>query len=391
MGDVIGTLNQWQSLVSDEMRLLRDAAQDTAPGDVQAITRLRKSWPAPLVSLAVELQEARRRGQGKFPQHADLIADVDGMQQATPWPVAVAKAARFATCNHVLDGCCGIGGDAMALSAHAQVTGIDIEPIRCWMTSRNAGCDTRTMSVAEVAGDFDAFHVDPARRDPQTGQRTHHPEQWHPPLSSLDALRNRIPNGVLKLGPGVDPVSLPIRSEDELEFCSLNGTVSQAHLWCGSLALAPGLTRASRYPDGLSLTGEPAAPPCTDDGRFDHWLAEADPALERARLHGLAGAAWDLSEPSPGLGLLTGSTRPVSPWFTVFEVLEQMPWREDRVRHAIAALDPGVVEVKTRDRVVDPNPIQRRCSGNGERPLTLFVLRCGRSEIALITRRVTSD
>ena len=386
---VIGTLSQWQAMVSDSMQPLLDAAASTAPGDLLAISRLRKTWPAELVSIAVELHDARRRGQSKFPNHTGLIADVDGMQQSTPWVIAQDKARRFPAGVRILDGCCGIGGDAMALAGRGEVTAIDIDPIRCWMTACNAGCNTNAMSITDVDRSFDAFHVDPGRRDPQTGRRIRNPDHWHPPLPALDALRARTDAGVIKLGPGVDPTDLSMRPDDELEFCSLSGTMSQAHLWCGTLATAPGQLRATRYPDGMTVTGTPGPAPSHDDGVFDQWLVEADPALERARLHGIVGAEWNLVEPNPGLGLLTGPTRPQSAWFTVFEVLEQMPWRQDRVKQAIAALDPGVVEVKTRNGVVDPDPIQRRLSGRGERRLTLFVLRCGRTETALITQRVT--
>jgi hypothetical protein len=276
----------------------------------------------------------------------------------------------------------------MALAKRGRVTAVDIDPVRAWMAERNAGCDSRTMPIDDVHDSFDAFHIDPARRDPKTGRRARDPEQWHPPLSSLDELRTRIGDGVIKLGPGVDPSSLPLQAGDELEYCSLNGTLSQAHLWCGSLTTAPGQSRATRYPDGLTFAAEPEPAPCRFDGSFDRWLVEADPALERARLHGVVGASWDLAEPSPGLGLLTGTTMPRSEWFTVFEVLEQMPWRQDRVRKVVSSLDPGVVEVKTRSGVVDPDPIQRRLSGTGTKTLTLFILRCGRTETALITERV---
>ena len=142
------------------------------------------------------------------------------------------------------------------------------------------------------------------------------------------------------------------------------------------------------YPDGESIAGEPTAPPAGNDSRFDQWLAEADPALERARLHGELGSHWNMAEPCPGLGLLTGPECPDTPWFTMFEVLEQMPWRLNRVQQAIRACNAGIVEVKTRDRVVDPDPLQRRLSGAGDRAITLFVLRCQRAEIALITQRV---
>ena len=388
MGMTIGTLEQWQSILGEPYDSLLDAATDARPGDLQAISRLRKQWPAAQVAIAIELQEARRRARDKFPNHPKLIADTAGVQQATPWPIATAKAKRFDADMHVLDGCCGIGGDTMAIAMRGPVTAIDCDPIRCWMAQTNAGCAGQAISLEDAHGDFDAFHIDPSRRDPVSGRRLQDPEQWLPALSSLQPIRQATANGVIKLGPGIDLHSLPMQATDEVELCSLHGALSQAHLWCGSLATAPGLVRATRYPDGESIAGVPAAPPAGSDSRFGQWLAEADPALERARLHGAHGEQWNMSEPCPGLGLLTGPECPDTPWFTMFEVLEQMPWRPSRVQQAIRSFDAGIVEVKTRDHVVDPDPLQRRFSGSGDRAITLFVLRCQRAEIALITQRV---
>ncbi|MDG2292811.1 MAG: hypothetical protein P8L37_09130 [Phycisphaerales bacterium] len=388
MGTTIGTLQEWQSILSEPYSPLLDAAADARPGDLQAISKLRKHWPAAQVAIAVEIQDARRRSHGKFPHHPQLIADVAGVQQATPWSIATAKAQRFDADMHVLDGCCGIGGDAMALASRGAVTAIDCNPVRCWMAQTNAGCAGQAVALEDARVDFDAFHIDPSRRDPGSGRRLQDPEQWLPALSSLEPIRHATPNGVIKLGPGIDLQSLPMQCTDEVEFCSLHGALSQAHLWCGKLATAPGLVRATRYPDGESIAGEPAPPPAGSDSRFGQWLAEADPALERARLHGAHGDQWSMSEPCPGLGLLTGHECPDTPWFTMFEVLEQMPWRPSRVQQAIRSCNAGIVEVKTRDNVVDPDPLQRRFSGTGDRAITLFVLRCQRSEIALITQRV---
>lgn len=388
MGTTIGTLMQWQAAISEDYGSLLDAAADARPGDLQAISKLRKHWPAAQVTIAIELQEARRRSQSKFPNHPLLTADITGVQQATPWVIATAKAKRFGPHVHVLDGCCGIGGDSMALAARGPVTAVDHDPIRCWMAQTNAECSGQSVELADALGPFDAFHIDPSRRDPRSGRRLHEPEHWLPPLSSLEPIRQAIPDGVIKLGPGIDITTLPTHPTDEIELCSLHGSLSQAHLWCGHLATAPGLVRATRYPDGTSITGEPAPPPTGSTGQFDRWLAEADPAMERARLHGVHGMQWDMVEPCPGLGLLTGPECPDTPWFTRFEILEQMPWRPSRVQQAIQSFNPGVVEVKTRDGVIDPDPLQRRLSGHGDQPLTLFVLRCKRAEIALITRRV---
>jgi len=97
-----------------------------------------------------------------------------------------------------------------------------------------------------------------------------------------------------------------------------------------------------------------------------------------------------LREAHPGLGLLTGNVQIDSPWMRAFEVLDDLPWRPQKVAGALRAMRAGIVEVKTRGGVVDPDQVQRMLRGEGDQRLTVFVLRFGHAIRAVITRRADS-
>lgn len=391
---VAHTLDTWRWIVGDDAVPLLEAGAAIDPSDVTAISRLRKQWTLEQVAVAMELLDARRRAARKFPKQPPIACDRPGIEQATPEQVAVHKAERIRSMigrgARMHDLACGIGGDAMALARHFEVIGVDIDPIRCWMTRCNAECDTIQTDVTSMQNDGDWFHLDPGRRDPLSGRRLPDPADWLPPLSCLDELAARHRGGVVKLGPGIALDVVPAPESRELEFVSLEGRLSQAHLWLGDLVHTPGHHRAVMLPTGLEETGTPILPELGAEGEIRSVLCVPDPALERSMLHGNVGTRFDLVEPAPGLGLLTGDAVPDTAWFTSFHVDEVLPWRIERVQEWLRRHDTGAVEIKTRDRTVDPDRIQSRLAGTGSVPRTVFVLRLGRPVVAIITRRANN-
>jgi hypothetical protein len=103
------------------------------------VTALRKKWDKELVHAALALVKARGKAAVKFGAAATrLVADPEGVEMATSHAAAAWKARRFAAAGGrtraVLDLCCGIGGDAMALhAAGLDVTCVDSDPVRAWM------------------------------------------------------------------------------------------------------------------------------------------------------------------------------------------------------------------------------------------------------------------
>jgi len=403
-------LATWRRLLEESSAALRAAAARTDPGDVKAVAHLRKSWPADLVAAAIELAAARRKAQDKFPDGERLVTDVPGIEQATSYRVAEHKARRFAQALAdlrapcIVDLCCGIGGDAMSLARVGDVRAIDISPLRAWMTHRNAGCPAEAADAETLDLQGEVFHLDPARRDDAAGagdsRRFWRYEDYRPGPAFIDRLLTTCPDGAIKLGPGVDLDALPSAPSalsgggggGEIEIINEGGTLVQAVLWCGRLAVHPGKRTATRLPEGLSFTAAPQPLTPRDDApakAFDRFLYVPDPAIERADLLGALCRDLPVREAHPGLGILTSAEPVEVPWLSGFEVLAQLPWRPRKIRDWLKAHDGGLIEVKTRGKAIDTDFAQHDLRGAGREPYTIFALRLGRKITAVIARPVS--
>ena len=369
-------LATWKRLLSDDHAALRDRAAMAEPTDVAAVAALRKLASPELVRAALALSEARRKAATKFPDRAaTLLADPEGVEVASSLATARHKAARWAQlgqANRVVDLCCGIGGDAIALTeAGLDVLGIDRDPVRAWMASRNADCETAVADAADVDVSGGLVHLDPARRS--SAGRAWRLADYQPGPTVIGRCVTAARAAAVKLGPGVDVDALPFAGE--IEMISESGRLVQAVLWTGDLRR--GERSATVLPHGATLTGAPSDAPAGDWANYIHAV---DPAVERARLIGALAASFDLVMPHPQLGLLSGDARIDTPFATGFELIERMAWRPKRVEAALRAMDAGAVEIKTRGGAVDPDAWQKRLSGEGDQRLTVFV-QIGRAHV----------
>lgn len=387
MPESADTLQLWKQLAEPASECLLDDALTVNPSDVAAVSRLRQQHDAAMVHLALDLLKARRNAQTKWPADIAkrLYADSTGVQQATSLLVSMYKAKRFAALGKpVMDLCCGIGGDAIGLSRSGiQVTGVDMDPVRAWMTSQNATCRTLVGDVSELKLQSNTvFHIDPARRN-QFG-RIHDIADYQPGLDVLQQLLVQQPTAGLKLGPGVELDNLP---EGEIEIISEHGNLVQAVLWTGELAQCT--RRATLLPWGLEIVGQ------EDDvwdepnvSEIDRYVMTFDASVERLGLIASLCRELHVSCVHPQAGLLTSDTLNASPWLTHFEVLDDLPWQAKKVKAVLRKHDAGIVEVKTRGKLVNPDIVQKQLRGKGEELLTVFVLRLGDHSRAIVTRRI---
>lgn len=380
---------------------------DPDPGVVE-LSALRKDWPQGLVAVAVEASRARTRGKDKLrPELVErLVADEEGVMVASSALAASHKAAKFvgAGATQALDLCCGIGADAYELGrAGLAVTGVDRSAVRAWMAWKNADCEQLVADV-EDQGVLDrvqhAFvHLDPSRR---TGmKRTHRYEDYLPGPDTIERILDLADGACVKLGPGVDFSLLPGPPGSFVELLSERGRLTQALLWSGTLSasqgVGPGHRVATMLTGGQQFVAQPGPLIELDDwydssGPEQPVLAhvyEADPALERGSLLGAFAKTHGLRPIHPAVGVLTGEDIVESPWLTRFDVLDAMPWKRRAVKARLRDLGAGIVTVKTRAKLIDPDALQKDLRGTGEDEYTLFVLRLGEKPTAIIARRAS--
>lgn len=373
---MIGSADAWAALSRDSEAEAVVASIPLEPGPGEA-RRLRTRWPADVAACAMELARARVKALDKWAAAiaGRLWADVPGVEMASSWAVAAYKARRFAGFDEVVDLCCGIGGDAMALAAGGRVLGVDRDPARAWMTGRNAGCDVRTAEVTGLDDPLPAApaHLDPARRD-EGGRRRLRYEQLEPGPKVIERIAARRVGLAVKLPPGVEARELPV---GEVEWISEGGRLTQAVLWTGVLA-GTAARRATRLGDGAvaTLCGDGRTLAAVED-RVGAWVHAADPSVERSGLLGVLAEATGATTTHEHAGLLMSDEALDSPFLTAFEVVERLGWSRRRVASRLRALGAGVVEVKTRGRVIDADEEQRRLSAGARGPAThtVFVQR----------------
>ena len=378
-------MSDWPGFIRGRAKLIEAASRCQSFDDPATIARLRKIADADSVRRAIDLTIGRRKAAAKFDRADELVVDADAVEQASSTEVAAHKAQRFATrgIDQVVDLCCGIGGDAMSLAKVADLTLIDHDVDRVWAARHNVhrvtgrSCPATAADVTALRLADRVIHLDPSRRS--EGRRRHRYEDYEPSPTFIESTLERNPTAAIKLGPGVDLDALP---DGEVEFISDAGTLVQAVLWTGRLRCYE--RSATVLPADVMLTGRPdVMPPITTPGEY---LLAVDPAVERASLIAALCDRLSVACVHPKLGLLTADAPVASPFVTTYRRFDSLAFHVRQVRDWLNAHDGGVVTIKTRDKVVDPDTLQTELRGKGSTPYTLFILRHDQQVLCHITQ-----
>ena len=226
------------------------------------LQRLRRDWPAPVAAGIVELLELRTRARGKFEHAAQMFFTPEGLQQSTGDAIAAYRTTRFPPGVPLLDACCGIGGDALAMRRRASVLAVDSNPTAVACARANARAvsapdafalhtlcaDVTTLDLPRLRdrGIQSAF-FDPSRRvDTRHGRnRARDSEDYLPPLSwATRPARTLSPVGV-KVSPAIDDAAL-LQTGGRVEFIAEGNECKEAMIWFGGRG-ARGVWRKQGY------------------------------------------------------------------------------------------------------------------------------------------------
>ena len=375
---------QARRLLSAEGRaaVARARALDlSAGGRLRSAEVVRAAFGPELGPLALEQALLKDRARAKHPRGAELWWTGPALEQASSAPVAVARARRFA--GPVLDLCCSVGGDLLALPDGS--TGVDLDEARLLLARANAEVLDRPVHLvrADVTAlplprSADVF-VDPARR--AGGRRVFDPRAYAPPLPLVLAWRERVRSLAVKVAPGVDHDALP--DDVEVELVSLRGEVKEAVLWTGA-ARSGARRSATLLPGGEVLRDDPAPlPSVRPPGR---WLLEPDGAVVRAHLVAQVAAqvdGWLLDATIAYIGADAPVATPFGRWYEVVEVL---PFGLKALRQRLRAHDAGPLVVKKRGTAVEPDVLRKQLKLTGTREVTVVLTRAAGAQVALVVR-----
>ncbi|MBZ0297229.1 MAG: methyltransferase domain-containing protein [Anaerolineae bacterium] len=352
------------------------------------VTRLRRDYAAEAVNAALTLARLRQKAVGKFGDAASgMFFTAEALEQASDPLVRRYRSERIQV-QMVIDACCGIGADALALTqAGVDVQGIDLSPVRIEMARLNAAALGLNAQARFEIGDVreglplaEAIFFDPARRD-ERGKRLFDVEQYQPPLSTVRGWMS--PQIVVKLSPGVELTQIEAYGGC-VEFISVGGDLKEAVLWLNrddavqstqaTLLVADAAYHFQR--DGEepeSLLSEPQG-----------WLLEPDAAILRSGLVADLAQRFGASQLDETIAYLTADTPPESPWVRSWRILDWMPLHLKKLRAYLKARHVGRVTVKKRGVSLTPEDVIANLKLKGPEARTLVLTRRQGQHVVLI-------
>lgn len=213
------------------------AAQPLTPAVVK---RLRADVGVEIASELLTVAALQSKASSKFGDGV-WMATNRALQQSTDRHVAAYKASLFGD-RSVVDGCGGIGGDAIALSRRGGVVTIDTDPQITQMAADNLqeASATRAIAICTDALRYISasrsniepfgFHIDPDRRPGEL--RTAAPDRYSPSLDAIAQVLVNSPATIIKLAPAAD-VEPAISARCNRQWISFGGSVREQSLIAG--------------------------------------------------------------------------------------------------------------------------------------------------------------
>jgi len=158
----------------------------------------------------------------------------------------------------------------------------------------------------------------------------------------------------------------------EAEFVSDDGDMVEAALWGEDFAST--VRRATVLPAGESLTTDdlpvtvPLGPPAD-------WWYEPDSAVIRAGLVGAVAARVGGHLLDHRIAFVTSTQRIATPFARGYRLVEEVPFREKRLRAALRARGIGTLAIKKRGVDVVPEQLRPRLDLKGDASGTLILTR----------------
>lgn len=391
-----GESGQAAPLTPDQVRRLlspagRAAVALAATLDLGEVARLptaeamRRAVGPELGPLALEQARLKSRARAKHPVGDRLWWTAEALEQASSFAVAAHRALRFVGAAQVLDLCCSVGADLLALAQVAPTVGVDLDEGRLLLAAANA--QELAVGVQLIAADVTglrprgAVYVDPARR--AGGRRVFHPDAYTPRLGHVLGWLPQLTSLAVKVAPGLDYAALP--AEVEVEVVSLRGEVKEAVLWGGDLRRGAART-ATLLPAGDVLTD--SAAPAPRVGPVGQFLLEPDGAVIRAHLIAEVAARVDGWLLDATIAYVTADRLVRTPFGRWYRVLEALPFGLKPLRQRLRAYDAGPLVVKKRGTAVEPDLLRRQLKLTGGTEVTVVLTRAAGRQIALIVTPV---
>lgn len=373
---------------SDCIEVVRELSSNHSI-DASLIRRTRKMFgdaAAHLINIAgLQSRAVKKLGPGTW------FVTEKSLQQSTECHVARWKARLFNSLR-VVDLCCGIGGDSIALAQRAPLKCVDRDPLIVEYARVNLAQIESRHCVDVVCADVldvpiatsDAIHIDPDRR---SGDSRSTDPIWHEPSwEQVLRLIGHCDAAMVKLAPGarIEEPAIPFHRC----WISFQGSVREQSLITGGL-IDSLLTdensransdqiRSSIHIDSGGHANLFSAQPTraiTLESRPKRWIVDPDPAIRAAGLTEGFCHRHGMSAIGRASGFLTCDD--VTPLSRAMAICQEVVWSgsaDDRkLRRELRSRNLYPQTVKVRGSGHDPIALTKRYRKCGETPTTLWI------------------
>lgn len=388
---MIDSLTHYHWLASAEGATeLEYAAKMRADGalDLKIGESLRHRLDSERAALVLTQLDLRERARSKFTRANEMLFTRPGLEQATSESIARYRAERYMGASHILDLCCGIGGDLIALAGlKGKTTAVDRDPVHLFLAKHNAHVyhpdaeiKPLLMDVEDVElNNLDAVFIDPARRL-GSGKRTGYLSE--PSIEWSVSLAAQVVAVGIKTAPGVPRHMVP--GGWELEMIALGSDLKEAVMWSPRLARGPRRTTVIGEGQIAKLIPHAGDPVPIRDARAGDWLYDVNPAVTNAGLVEDLAREIGAERIDAEIGFLISERSIDHPMVTSWQVLEVLPWHEKRIKEALRSLDIGPIDIRRRGLPGDVPAITKRLRGKGQRRAIIAMTRMRDAPTAII-------
>ncbi len=301
------------------------------------------------------------------------------LQQASDWQLAAYKASQFPPQVAVVDLCCGVGGDAIALSHRGPLLAVDRDPQMCRYAAHNLSQWGGAVAavLCEAAEDLQLpnniwLHLDPDRRPQQ--RRTSAVEHSSPDAETIAKLIERVSGAALKLAPAATiPATWP--QPQVREWISRGGSCRQQVAWFLPTK-QPAMLRAtcllpSGQPESFTIATEQAEQTgCSLVDQPQLWMFDFDPAIRAAGLSDAFAESLGLAAISSPAGFFTAEQPAAGMQFSAlvrgFRTCWRGPMDVKKIKQQLGQMRVARLEIKVRG--IDLKPEQLRPKLLSRRP-----------------------
>lgn len=365
------------------------------PGDSSGkVLQLRRRWqhlPADFIAGLIQIAEGRERAARRgFFGAEQMMAVPDALAQASSPAVSEFHASLFPIGARVIDACCGIGADLIALARRGlDVVAWETDPARAVFARENARRLAPDATVTVVEGPVpdtlpaDAWlFFDPARRD-ASGRASTDPKRWSPSLSVWESAKGRIAGGVAKFSPGM-PDDWLGELGDSVVFVSDQRECKEACVLAGGCAEGVPARAAILLPGDSWIASDASAAVAGQPG---HWLLDPDPALVRAGALGILSQHHPTEMLSADDHYLTSDfplPKRLARWATCWRIREEMPLAPKVISKVLRAHGIGKLILKKHRVAGDEAHWLRLLKPAGAQTATLVLVADGVRGMALL-------